>query len=136
MGLDRRRAGGAPASSTRHTSTNNCPPGRFSAPQSAQGCMPSTCCSFEKKDISTIVSGVSAISRSGEAAYPSLIATNRDLDDCLTVVNEEQYDGDLLLYYVCMRETYPLLFDAKLVCLLLACVALTMGKDHGKEACA
>ncbi len=72
----------------------------------------------------------------GEAAYPSLIATNRDLDDCLTVVNEEQYDGDLLLYYVCMRETYPLLFDAKLVCLLLVCVALTMGKDHGKEACA
>lgn len=72
----------------------------------------------------------------GEAVCPSLVATDRNLEDCLTVVNEEQYDGDLLLYYVAVRDTYPLMFDAKLVCLLLVCVALTMEKAPGKEACA
>ena len=70
----------------------------------------------------------------GEETYPALAATDRDLEDCLTVVNGESYDGDLLLYYASERDTYPLLFDAKLVCLLLVCVALTMDGDRGKEA--
>ncbi len=72
----------------------------------------------------------------GETAYPSLVATDRDIGECLTVVNEEVYGGDLLLYYVTVRDTYPLLFDAKLVCLLLICIALSMEKAPGKEACA
>lgn len=69
----------------------------------------------------------------GEMIYPSLIATDRDLDDCLTVVDGQAYDGDLLMYYACERDTYPLLFDAKLICLLLICIALTMGNAQKKE---
>lgn len=70
----------------------------------------------------------------GETTYPFLVATDRDVEGCVTVVNDEEYDGDLLLYYASELDTYPLLFDSKLVCLLLICVALTMGKAQGKEA--
>ncbi|MDE5820853.1 MAG: hypothetical protein K2N41_10520 [Lachnospiraceae bacterium] len=69
----------------------------------------------------------------GEESYPSLIATDRDMDECLTVVNGEPYAGDLLMYYASEQDTYPLLFDAKLICLLLICVALTMGNAQKKE---
>lgn len=70
----------------------------------------------------------------GETTYPFLIATDRDLEGCVTVVNGEEYDGDLLMYYASELDTYPLLFDSKIVCLLFICVALTMGKPQGKEA--
>lgn len=80
-----------------------------------------------------LVFAICYVPAEGEMTYPSLIATDRDLDDCLTVVNGQIYDGDLLMYYACERETYPLLFDAKLVCLLFICVALTMGNARKKE---
>lgn len=69
----------------------------------------------------------------GEESYPSLVATDRDMGECLTVVNDEPYAGDLLMYYASEQATYPLLFDAKLICLLLVCVALTMDGSRGKE---
>lgn len=81
-----------------------------------------------------LVFAIRYIAAEGEAVYPSLVATDRDLENCLTVVDNEEYAGDLLMYYVSERDTYPLLFDAKLVCLLLVCVALTMGNARGREA--
>ena len=80
-----------------------------------------------------LVFAIRYVAAEGERTYPSLVATDRDLDDCLTVVNDKPYDGDLLMYYAATRDTYPLLFDAKLICLLLICVALTMGNVQKKE---
>ncbi len=80
-----------------------------------------------------LVFSIRYIPADGETAYPLLIATNRDLETCETVVDGERYDGDLLMYYASVKKTYPLLFDSKLTFLLLVCVALTMRGAHGKE---
>ncbi|MCM1103156.1 MAG: hypothetical protein NC409_03530 [Clostridium sp.] len=89
--------------------------------------------SHEEELSGELIFAIRYVPAEGEPVYPLLIATDRDLEDCLTVVNGEAYEGDLLLYYACERDTYPLLFDAKLICLLLVCVALTMGNARERE---
>lgn len=81
-----------------------------------------------------VVFAIRFVPAEGEEAYPLLVATDRDLEDCLTVIDNEAYDGDLLMYYASEHDTYPLLFDAKLLCLLCVCIALTMEGQSGKEA--
>lgn len=61
-----------------------------------------------------------------EAQLPQIIMGSKTADNSKTLVNGETVNGDLLMYYASVKKTYPLVFDAKMMFLLLSATALFM----------
>lgn len=64
------------------------------------------------------------------ADYPYVIATDKRMENSRTFINGVELSGDLLMYHVALRASYPLVFDARMFFLLFLAVGFTMA---GKE---
>lgn len=68
--------------------------------------------------------------------YPYVIATDKRMENSRTFINGEEFSGDLLMYHVALRASYPLVFDARTFFLLFLAVGFTMtgkGRTETKE---
>lgn len=70
---------------------------------------------------------------SDSESVPCVIATDRGMDTSRTFVDGTELEGDLLMYYASLKSTYPLIFDSRMMMLMLLAVGFTTKTVHARK---